>query len=78
MSIKQVFAHWVIFYRKKYNWSQEELAEKADLHRTYIGSIERCERNITLINADKIAQALSVKLTDLLNEKLDEVKYAKK
>jgi len=43
MDIKEIFAKWVVFYRKKYKWSQEELAEKSDLHRTYIGSIERCE-----------------------------------
>ena len=37
-------------YRKKKGLSQEELAFKADLHRTYIGMIERAEKNITLLN----------------------------
>ena len=36
---------------------QEDLADKADLHRTYIGMIERAEKNITLINIQKIAIA---------------------
>ena len=40
--------------------SQEKLAEKAGVHRTYIGMIERGEKNITLSNIDKIANALGV------------------
>ena len=47
-------------------WSQEELARRAGLHRTYIGSIERSERNISLINIEKIAKALNVSITKLL------------
>ncbi|MDD3773038.1 MAG: helix-turn-helix transcriptional regulator [Weeksellaceae bacterium] len=46
--------------------SQEELADKANLHRTYIGMIERAEKNITLINIEKIANALEVKISELL------------
>lgn len=46
--------------------SQEQLAELATLHRTYIGMIERAEKNITLINAYKVAKALEVPLTKLL------------
>ena len=41
--------------RKKKGLSQEELAYKAHLHRTYIGMIERAEKNITLVNIEKIA-----------------------
>ena len=51
--------------RKEKGISQEELAFKADLHRTYIGMIERAEKNITLINVEKIAKALNVKLSQL-------------
>jgi len=40
--------------------SQEKLVEKAGVHRTYIGMIERGEKNITLSNIDKIANALGV------------------
>lgn len=51
--------------RTQKNISQELLAEKSGLHRTYIGSVERGERNITLKNAEKIAMALEISLTDL-------------
>lgn len=48
-------------------FSQEELAERAGLHRTYIGMIERAEKNITLMNIEKIARALGVPLKSLLD-----------
>lgn len=48
--------------------SQEKLAEKAGLYRTYIGSVERCERNITIESLDLIAEALGVKAYELLKE----------
>lgn len=51
--------------RKDRKLSQEMLAEKAGLHRTYIGMIERAEKNITLINIYKIASALGVAIKDL-------------
>ena len=46
--------------------SQEKLAALADLHRTYIGQIERGEKNIGLKNLEKIAKALGVNIKDLL------------
>jgi transcriptional regulator with XRE-family HTH domain len=46
--------------RKAKNWSQEELADACGLDRTYIGGIERGERNIALINIHKLAAALGV------------------
>ena len=52
--------------RKKKGLSQEELAYKADLHRTYIGMIERAEKNITLVNIEKIANALEIEIADLI------------
>ncbi len=52
-------------YRLNKNLSQEELAFKANLHRTYIGMIERGEKNITLLNIEKIANALQINIGDL-------------
>lgn len=52
--------------RKEKNISQEKLAEYAGLHSTYIGMIERFERNITLINAEKVARALGVNISELI------------
>lgn len=64
------FGKNVQLYRKALNISQEELAFRAELNRTYIGMVERAERNISLKNAKKIADALNVKLdTLLINEK---------
>ena len=51
--------------RKEKGISQEELSFKADLHRTYIGMIERAEKNLTLSNIDKIAKALNVEIAEL-------------
>lgn len=51
--------------RKAKNLSQEGLADRASLHRTYIGMIERAEKNITLLNIDKIAKALEINIKDL-------------
>lgn len=56
--------------RTKLGWSQEELAERTRVHRTYIGMIERAEKNITLENIQKIAQALKINIGDLLTFKL--------
>jgi len=50
--------------RKKY--SQESFAEKCNPDRTYIGGIERGERNLTLLNIERIASALDVTISDLL------------
>ncbi len=48
--------------------SQEELAARADLHRTYVGDVERGERNVSLVNMWKLSEACSVKLSRLLRE----------
>jgi len=58
--------------RKERSLSQEELADKADVHRTYIGMIERGEKNITLENIQKLAKALNVSLKSIF-EKLDKI-----
>lgn len=48
--------------------SQEELAEIAGLHRTYIGSVERGERNISIDNIEKLCKALNMSIKELLSE----------
>lgn len=59
------FGERVRKFRKEKGLSQEQLAFKADLHRTYIGMIERAEKNITLVNIEKIANALEVDIKEL-------------
>lgn len=46
--------------------SQEKLAELADLHRTYVGAVERGEKNVSLVNLDKFARALKIELNELV------------
>jgi transcriptional regulator with XRE-family HTH domain len=50
--------------------SQETLASLVGLHRTYIGSIERSERNVSLDNVEKLAWALKIDISELLSESL--------
>ncbi|WP_306641337.1 helix-turn-helix domain-containing protein [Sanyastnella coralliicola] len=59
------FGIQVKFYRQQKGLSQEALAHRASLHRTYIGMIERAEKNITLLNIEKIANALEVSISQL-------------
>lgn len=49
-------------------WTQDELGKKCELHRTFIGSVERGERNISILNLKIIAGALRVSLAELLTE----------
>ncbi len=53
--------------RIKLGLSQEALASRAGVHRTYVGMIERAEKNITLENIEKIAKALGISLEKLMN-----------
>lgn len=62
-----IFGRNVQGARQALGISQEELAFRAGLHRTYIGMVERAERSISLQNAKKIADALNVKLDNLLS-----------
>lgn len=54
--------------RKARGISQEALADLAGLHRTYVGDVERGERNISLLNMSKIAKALHIKLSELVSD----------
>jgi transcriptional regulator with XRE-family HTH domain len=62
------FGNKVRALRKANGMSQEDLSFDADLHRTYIGMIERGEKNISLLNIEKIAKALNVEIKDLFDE----------
>ena len=62
------FAKRVREERKKLDLSQEEFAAKSGFHRTYIGMIERAERNITLCNIEKLSKALNTSLSKLLKD----------
>jgi len=64
--ILKKFARRVKTLRLEKGWTQEELARRTNLHRTYIGSIERYERNVSLINVERIAKALKVDVKDLV------------
>jgi transcriptional regulator with XRE-family HTH domain len=61
-----LFGKRVRALRLERGFSQEKLAELADLHRNYVGGVERGERNIGLLNIVALAQALKVKPSRLL------------
>ena len=62
------FAESLRALRIEHGLSQEDLAELADLHRTYVGSVERGERNIAVDNMEVLADALGVPLARMLEE----------
>ncbi|MBV9073305.1 MAG: helix-turn-helix transcriptional regulator [Acidobacteria bacterium] len=55
--------------RRRRGWSQETMAEKCGLHRTYVGAIERGERNITLDTLHNLANSLGVSAAELISKK---------
>ena len=65
-SIRKVFATNVKRMREDSGLSQERFAEKIGFHRTYVSALEGCKRNVSLDNIEKIAKALKVKPTELL------------
>lgn len=66
--IREILAQNMRRYRSEKGMSQEELAAICGLHRTYISDIERCERNLSIDNVEKIALAFNVSVSDLLKE----------
>ncbi len=60
------FAENVRAERARRSYSQEELAERAGVHRTYVGMVERCEKNVTIYNIERFADALEVSAASLL------------
>ena len=67
-NLTKIIAQNIKNERIKQNLSQEKLAELAGVHRTYIGIVERAERNVTVISLEKIARALQVDIKDLFND----------
>jgi transcriptional regulator with XRE-family HTH domain len=70
-NILELFGGNVQKFRKEKQISQEKLAELAGVHRTYVGMIERAEKNITLRNMEKFAKALDVDIADLLENEMN-------
>ncbi len=66
--LKMTFARNLKLYRLEKNISQEALADLCNLHRTYVGSVERGERNISIDNIEKISKALEVSPSVLLRD----------
>ncbi len=67
----KAFGLRVRYFRKRLKLSQDELANKAELHRTYVGAVERGERNISLLNILRLADTLQVTVKDLFDEEIE-------
>ena len=63
--IRRAFGKRVRELREAKDWSQEEMGEACNLHWTYIGQVERGERNLTLDSLFKISKGLKVSLSEL-------------
>ncbi|MED9963002.1 MAG: helix-turn-helix transcriptional regulator [Bacteroidales bacterium] len=68
LDINKIFGKRIELLRKKQNLSQEELAFRCELHRTYIGAIERGEKSPTLNTIEKIANGLNVEIIELFKK----------
>ena len=65
INVKEVFGAAIRKRRKELGLSQEELAERADLHRTYVSDVERGSRNVSLENIERLARALELSVSAL-------------
>lgn len=68
--LTDILAENLRLLRSRKGLSQEDLAELCGIHRTYVGSVERGERNITLSTLEMLSSALGVSVTQLLTRKL--------
>ena len=68
MDLRKRFGRTVRRLREEAGYSQEAFADKAKVHRTYMGTVERGETNLTLANIQKLADALDLKIWQLLKE----------
>lgn len=64
-NIRKAFGNRVRALRKEQGYSQEAFAEECGLHRTYMGAVERGERNVSIDNIAKIASALKIEIRQL-------------
>jgi transcriptional regulator with XRE-family HTH domain len=63
--IRERFGFAIKTRREELNLTQEDLADKAGIHRTYLSDVERGSRNLSLINIERLAAALSISMSDL-------------
>lgn len=68
-TLRAILAANIRAFRKQHGLSQEALADLCELHRTYIGSVERAERNVSLSTLEVLARALKVGAPDLLTRR---------
>lgn len=71
ISLRATLADNIRSFRKSHGLSQEQLADMCELHRTYIGSIEREERNVTLSTLEVLADALGIGVIELLTPRIN-------
>jgi transcriptional regulator with XRE-family HTH domain len=64
-AIRKAFGSRVRALREARDWSQERMGEASDLHWTYIGQLERGERNLTLLSVYKVAHGFKIKVAEL-------------
>jgi len=69
-SLRAILAENIRAFRKAHGLSQEGLADLCELHRTYIGSVEREERNVSLSTLEVLSQALGVSVAELLTPRV--------
>jgi transcriptional regulator with XRE-family HTH domain len=66
--LRDILAENIRSFRQREGVSQDEFAARCGVHRTYIGSVERCERNVTLATLELIAKAVRVSVPELLTK----------
>ena len=65
-SARKIFADNLRRARKEQGLSQEAVAEAANIHRTYVGAVERAERNVSIDSMERLADAVGLELSEML------------